>query len=466
MKFCKVCRTPQIDNNAKFCSKCGAKLEEEQPKVESEKVETKSNTQSNSILEAMNKAKEMREANEETQHSQPSQTSQTTSSINQNSQGYVPDETFSDMFLKKDGRLNRLRYFKRGLVITSINSISQAISMSFGLFISALSYYLYYVLARRRLQDLGKGDTLAKIFSISGVVYSLIFLSKIAGKDEYMAAFEVMVVKSPISIIFGLGMLSMGLYLTFAKGTTGANQYGSDPLGNTTPYSPNNSTFNSSTSQSNGGKNNSMIWIGGILVACLLLAFVANSTSNNTTPHYKEQQQNKRNNDYNVNDVDNRNSNSNNNRNTNTNTSPPNYNYTIKGNGVEYKGINNGRCGICLIELSTQKEIYSNFSKSPRARGNFYVVCYAVGNLTNEPIFFGDIYLIDNQGRKFSYDINATSTFTTMIDFNDPYQINPGEAFMNYAIFDIPENTNIVKARYEGFMVTNAIEVPYRVVTN
>lgn len=154
------------------------------------------------------------------------------------------------------------------------------------------------------------------------------------------------------------------------------------------------------------------------------------------------------------------------------NSSPPpstsstyNHSFTDNSTGIVYEGNSYGGYGFGIIEITRQKEIYSDFSRSPRASGMFHIVKFAVGNNRNEQILQGQYYLIDDRGRKFGGDINASSTYVTMINFDRPYQINPGQAMIDIDVFDIPDNVNIVKARYEPFMYDGSIEVPYRVST-
>ena len=91
-----------------------------------------------------------------------------------------------EMFLKTSGRLNRLRYFKRLLVvflavfvpIFVISSITvgiyryvpQSVSVIIGI-LSILSMFPTYCLMTRRLQDLNKDNKLAIVYVVLQVVY-------------------------------------------------------------------------------------------------------------------------------------------------------------------------------------------------------------------------------------------------------------------------------------------------------
>lgn len=148
-----------------------------------------------------------------------------------------------------------------------------------------------------------------------------------------------------------------------------------------------------------------------------------------------------------------------------SNSSTYNYSFNDNSTGIVYEANLYDGYGFGIIEITRQKEIYCDFKKSPRASGMFHIVKFAVGNGRNEQILRGQYYLIDDRGRQFGSDINASSTYQTMIGLNPPSEINPGQAVIDFDVFDIPDNVNIVKARYEPFLYDGGIEVPYRVST-
>ena len=126
------------------------------------------------------------------------------------SQPYVEDRSIAEMFLTTNGRLNRLRYFKRVLVLGVLMMIfSTAIVMATmtpsGDDISTAGYVLFavmclvfavpqFMLMIRRLHDLDK-DGLFVLLTLIPAVNSI-----------------------------------FALYLLFAPGTRGANKYGADPI--------------------------------------------------------------------------------------------------------------------------------------------------------------------------------------------------------------------------------------------
>ena len=98
---------------------------------------------------------------------------------------YTEDKTMQEMFIKTTGRLNRLRYFKRVMVVTvatlaigfpffMIFSDEWGNLTSFGnmitIIIGIIALFPMYCLDVRRLQDMDKDNTIAKIsFVISAI---------------------------------------------------------------------------------------------------------------------------------------------------------------------------------------------------------------------------------------------------------------------------------------------------------
>lgn len=152
---------------------------------------------------------------------------------NYNEKPCKDDSTFQELFLKTTGRLNRLRYFKRimaVMLITLAISLPPAIIFSdefdnltaFGEIVLSIinicALVPYYCLDVRRLHDMGKDDTLAKISVLIGIVVAVVEVPD-----------EVDLMPVPLMIVYLVGTV-IGFYLLFAPGTKGVNQYGSDPL--------------------------------------------------------------------------------------------------------------------------------------------------------------------------------------------------------------------------------------------
>ena len=125
-----------------------------------------------------------------------------------NSESYVPDEGIFQMFLRYDNRLNRKRYIMRGLAL-----------------IAGITVF---------------GIVLTTILVVAGVNESTIAtISSLIGFAGAVPAFMLVIrrlhdLDRPTWWIIGnfipVVNIAMSLYLLFAKGTVGPNQYGPDPL--------------------------------------------------------------------------------------------------------------------------------------------------------------------------------------------------------------------------------------------
>ena len=189
--FCSKCGTP-LKDNAKFCSACGTKVETENF------VPTPISPESQEHYEEFN--------------SPPIQ--------NQNAGLYA---TFYDTFLKKEGRLNRWRYFKRSFVVNMVFSIlslpltrysdrelanpSNELSL-YIIVIFGLQIYFLYCLSTRRLHDLNYNSTLAVLLAVCTVLVN----------------FDIAAMPLSIAAILA------SIFLMFKRGSVGPNKYGADPL--------------------------------------------------------------------------------------------------------------------------------------------------------------------------------------------------------------------------------------------
>ena len=139
-----------------------------------------------------------------------------------------------EMFFRRSGRLNRLRYFKCSMVVFLIAMIVElpvAIIFSddsfnlssFGnmlvMIINLVAQIPLYCLDVRRLHDMDKDETLAKILLIIGVIVAIVPVD-----DLYYAP-------PPMIVVYLVGTV-LGLYVLFTPGTKGENKYGADPLDN------------------------------------------------------------------------------------------------------------------------------------------------------------------------------------------------------------------------------------------
>ena len=145
----------------------------------------------------------------------------------------IPDKVIVQTFLKGTSRLNRLRYFKRMLVIGLVNYILIQVILNSINPLTLIAYLEYipiiqiilmsptiiigYNLVLRRSHDIGHGDGLDKCYvaiPIIGCITSLL---------DFM-------LYATISIGLGLISIVMGLYLLFNRGEKGPNKYGPNPL--------------------------------------------------------------------------------------------------------------------------------------------------------------------------------------------------------------------------------------------
>ena len=140
----------------------------------------------------------------------------------------MKDKTIPEIFFKREGRLNRLRYFKRNLVIALIMFVAMVVVSlifvddegNFPKIVDIISFVVAlailvpsYCLMVRRLHDMNKDEVLANAYAVGCVGgYFLNFILEY----EFM----------PLDIV----LVIVALYVLFVPGTHGANSYGADPL--------------------------------------------------------------------------------------------------------------------------------------------------------------------------------------------------------------------------------------------
>ena len=142
------------------------------------------------------------------------------------------DETFQEMFLTTSGRLNRLRYFKRSLVIGiihavlfltifgahsdyvgNLNSTGETLTILLGIIFLVPRYCLDV----RRLHDMGKDKEIAYLFAAADLIS---YFSGSYNPDDM-----------PLYLILvGLIILALWLYVLLTPGNIGSNRYGEDLL--------------------------------------------------------------------------------------------------------------------------------------------------------------------------------------------------------------------------------------------
>ena len=148
----------------------------------------------------------------------------------------VRDEGFEENFFKTEGRLNRLRYFKRILVIDIFTAILSAILEGIAgegssveylvTFIDIVTLPMLYTLDVRRLHDMGKSEAMAQqVLVLSAVVYvANNFIVSASGEFDTSSPWSIAL------IAMSLLWCVYNLYFLFAEGNRGSNSYGPDPL--------------------------------------------------------------------------------------------------------------------------------------------------------------------------------------------------------------------------------------------
>ena len=439
MKFCTRCGAKILDDGATFCSGCGFKLVKEN----SQPVEEKDSAPKKSIQDIMTAAKiqadyEAKKAAIKSQQPTPPPATNYKPKL-----VHVSDENFHDLFFKSEGRLNRLRFFKRTLlaellaflvgiifIVALIDTHGEDFAIGVGgIIANALDLVLVYNLIIRRSHDLHSQSWWAKKIAnddaiiakfyvvISVILIWVMFYALSSGKDV-----------SNISVAAQSGLL---LYLCFAKGEVGENKFGADPLGET--------VLGNSNSQHDSSKQ--ILIICGIILAVLVIGVASNDSPQRNFSENPKQ--------------------------TYNNNSQKDFNYSCNVDGVRYKGRNNGQWGVALVEVRREQAIYPPYSNSINARGEFHIVTLVGTNYQNQADMFNTFELVDDKGRRFSEDINATSSYHTMTGTESYQNINPNQTEFNVEVFDIPRDVNIVKIRYEKYMNINEsdfIELPYHTI--
>ena len=135
-------------------------------------------------------------------------------------------EQLKAVFLNWDGRLNRIQYFGYSVAtilaalflimilvaIGSANNAAAAIAFLFGTVVFAFYAYAGMTITVKRLHDIGFG-------AINVLWIWLINFSSGAFSG----------VNNTISILFSIVGIGISLYLLFAPGVAGTNQYGDQP---------------------------------------------------------------------------------------------------------------------------------------------------------------------------------------------------------------------------------------------
>ena len=147
----------------------------------------------------------------------------------------MTETTFKEKFFTTTGRINRMTFFKRNMLLVLVAFVAffvigivdvingsdvDSISTTGRLLETAVTLLLVtpeYCLNVKRLHDLGKDETLAKVLagiSLFSVAYSLTLSP------------DALLVESAVAIALGAVSLVAFFYLLCAKGESYANGYG------------------------------------------------------------------------------------------------------------------------------------------------------------------------------------------------------------------------------------------------
>ena len=152
--------------------------------------------------------------------------------VSETATGYIEEKTISEMFFKSKGRLNRLRYFKRRVVLGILLYVfiylgyrvlgyeygqDNFYASTYNTIVSLLFIIPTYFLNVRRLQDMNRGKTLAVVYAI--------LTSIMAFMDFTGVNYMLYIALTFVTIVF---MLSG--YMLVVPGTQGKNRYGASPI--------------------------------------------------------------------------------------------------------------------------------------------------------------------------------------------------------------------------------------------
>ena len=152
-----------------------------------------------------------------------------TNEILKNEMVNANDETLRQKFFTTTGRIDRMTYLKRNLILMLmafviffaieilgfIANLSPAGINVLENIIMILILVPSFFLDVKRLHDLGKDSTLAKIF-----------LGISLFSTAYNWAFPVITEITPVNIVTSIASLGFMFYLLFARGEDDTNQYG------------------------------------------------------------------------------------------------------------------------------------------------------------------------------------------------------------------------------------------------
>lgn len=182
--FCPNCGSP-LEANTRFCGNCGAKIE--------------NNSGNTANVQNQNGIVDIRPSDNMMMNTRPAGGNMPAAGYNYGMNGQNTVRAVKNSIFSSEGRINRLPFLLYSLGLGVISSIAAGLCLTgilaiIGIPIIIVCCVVNIMLTIRRCHDLNK----------SGWMYLLMFVPI-------------------VDIIFAL-------YLLFAKGTEGPNQYGPDPL--------------------------------------------------------------------------------------------------------------------------------------------------------------------------------------------------------------------------------------------
>ena len=215
-KFCANCGSP-LDGAGKFCPSCGAQV------MDAPQAQEKPEEKPQQAPQEMNNPPAPRAAQGQPQPAMrqnvPGQNSGQggpnaaygmgmMGAQAFNGERYVPDEGIKEMFFRYDNRLNRKRYIMRALALVVAVTLAATV--------------LGIVFAVAGMSESTIG-TMGTLIGIAGAIPGLMLAVRRLHDLDRPTWWIVGNFVPLVNVLFSL-------YLLLAKGTTGPNQYGPDPL--------------------------------------------------------------------------------------------------------------------------------------------------------------------------------------------------------------------------------------------
>lgn len=151
--------------------------------------------------------------------------------------GYVEENSFAEMFLKRNGRLNRLRYFKRivvlGVAMTMLLTLGYKLlgyeygqvstsAQVYNAIITLIFIVPKYCLNVRRLQDMNRGKLVAVVYAVLTAVMGCMDFNVLELYQKNYLSFLI--------LLMAFFSIMISLYLIISPGTRGKNRYGASPI--------------------------------------------------------------------------------------------------------------------------------------------------------------------------------------------------------------------------------------------